>query len=472
MARFAGIDIGTSGAKALVVDEFGVVHSSAGFPYETSRPHADWSEQDPEDWWAATQLALAAIEADRVDSIGLTGQMHGAVFLDASHQVIRPALLWNDQRTTTEVAELESKHGALIRSENLNAPMTGFQLPKILWLRKHEPDSVRRARHILLPKDYVRFKLTGVLATDPTDASGTGLFNVAERQWSSQIIEALGLEPSWFPPVVESTQVSGKTEGGTPVSGGAGDQAAAATGTGCFDPRVSNICLGTSGVVFKPVSDVSGDSTDSVHLFCHTDGSWHKMGVVLSCGGALKWFRDVFSPDASYDQLAAIAETVPVGSRGLTFLPYLTGERCPYIEPMARASFTGVSASHGLPEFARAVFEGATFAIWGAARAVGIDAGTTIRVTGGGAKSDFWMQMLADALGRRCVRMRADEGPAFGAALLGAVAVGAFLSIAQAAQETVHETDEFTPRPGRPDEYAELFARSTRLHDRLAEPLG
>lgn len=421
MAAFVGIDVGTSAAKAILIEESGRIVAQASAEYPLSTPRPGWSEQDPEHWWTAVQACLAEIVTGSVDGIGLTGQMHGAVFLDEGMKVIRPAILWNDQRTAEECAQIDAAVGVdRYREITCNPPMTGLQLPKVLWLRKHEPEAFRRVRHVLLPKDYIRFRLTGTLATDVSDASGTGAFDVPNRRWSQEILSALDVDPSWFPPSFESDERTGLTADGVPVVAGAGDQAAAAMGTGAVRPGIVSISLGTSGVVFGCVEKPTADRNGVTNTFCHANRGWHAMGVMLSCGGALRWYRDVFRPGWSYDAIAAEAETVAPGAEGLVFAPYLSGERCPINDPSLTASFTGATLAHGPAHFSRAVFEGVTRGLAGcyeALAAVGVRA-DEIRLTGGGAKSAFWRGLLEEALGRPCAPVEIDEGPAYGAACL------------------------------------------------------
>jgi len=461
-----GLDIGTSGCKALVVDENGAVLAQAHAEYPLSTPQPGWSEQDPEDWWAAAQACLAQVEP--FDAIGLSGQMHGSVFIDDAGQVIRPALLWNDQRTAQECALIDLVVGAdRVREVTSNPPLTGFQLPKLLWLRRHEPNAYGRTRRVLLPKDFIRWRLTGKMGTEPSDASGTGCFHVRERRWATEMLQELEVDPELFPAVVESWSADAKTSEGVPVAAGGGDQAAGAVGTGAVVPGIVSVSLGTSGVVFVAQDEPIADPTGATHTFCHANGAWHRMGVMLSCGGSLRWFRDTLAPGTEYDALAAEAGSTAPGADGLRFRPYLAGERCPHNDPTLRGSFDGLSLSHRRGHLARAVFEGVTFGIVDCLRAVlpaerlpGIDGGgpseTVLRVTGGGAKGRFWLQMLADATGLTCATLEADEGPAYGAALLAGVGVGVWPSVASACAATIRERGRVEPGEAS---YAEAYAR-------------
>ena len=347
-----GIDVGTTGVKAIAVSPGGEVAGRAGIGYELQTPRPGWAEQDPEDWWRASELALASLESQlkkseesgEIAGIGLSGQMHGLVCLDEKLAVIRPAILWNDQRTGEECAEIERLIGLkqLITLTG-NRALPGFTAPKLLWLRRHEPDSYARIRHVLLPKDYVRLRLTGELAIDAADASGTLLFDVERRAWSERVLEALEIPLEWLPRVLESPQVSGHTSAGVPVAAGAGDQQAGALGVGVVRPGPLSVVLGTSGVVFAALDRYVHDREARVHVFCHAvPGVWEAMGVMLSAAGSLRWLRDTLSPGADYEQLIAEAAHWQPGVEGLLFLPYLQGERTPHADPNARGAFSGL----------------------------------------------------------------------------------------------------------------------------------
>jgi xylulokinase len=454
MAKLLGIDVGTSGCKVLLLDENGRVLKEASAEYPLLVPKPLWSEQNPADWWDGVQKCLREIGEPNPDAIGLTGQMHGAVFLDANDEVIRPAILWNDQRTSEECAQIDAKVGAeTVRRITCNPPLTGFQLPKLIWLRNHEPENFARVRSLLLPKDYIRFKLSGVKAGEVSDASGTGIFDVPSRRWSTEMMDQLGLTASAFPEVFESDVASAKTKeggflnAGIPIVGGGGDQAAGAVGTGAVEPGIVSVSLGTSGVVFTSIDAPEYDSGGAVHTFCHANRSWHAMGVVLSCGGALRWYRDTFGSGKDYNQISASAAEVAPGADGLTFLPYLSGERTPHNDPFARASWSGATLAHGPSHFARAVFEGITFGLldgFGALAKLGARSGE-IRVTSGGAKSGFWVQMIADAFGSPCVTLESDEGPAFGAAILAGVGIGIWPDVSTACRSVVRQKARIEP---------------------------
>jgi xylulokinase len=476
MSVFLGIDVGTSGTKTLAVTEEGAILRTSTEEYPLHSPRPGWSEQEPEDWWQATirgvsrVLAQARIKPADVKGIGLSGQMHGSVFLDKAHQVIRPALLWNDQRTAAECEQIEDLAGgrkALIKLV-ANPALTGFTAPKILWLRNHEPKNFQRTAHVLLPKDFVRHRLTGELASEVSDASGTLLLDVRNRRWCGPLLSKLELDSSLLPAVYESEEVSGTLSStaakllglreGTPVVGGGGDQAAGAIGNGIVRKGVISATMGTSGVVFAHSDEVQVDPEGRVHTFCHAvRGKWHVMGVVLAAGGALQWYRNQFCQTETataaamgvdpYQLITAEAATAPPGSEGLFFLPYLTGERTPHADPCARAAWIGLSLRHGRAHMARAVMEGATFAMRDCLEIIrGMDIPVKeIRLSGGGARSEFWRQLQADVYGQQVVTINAEEGPAFGAALLAAAGTGAYKDVVQACSATINVVTRTKP---------------------------
>ncbi len=469
MAKLLGIDIGTSGCKVLLIDEKGKILNQASAEYPISVPQPGWTEQNPEDWWAGVQKCLKEINEPSPDAIGVTGQMHGSVFLDAQGEVIRPALLWNDQRTVAECAQIEATIGSeRLKELTCNPALTGFQLPKLLWLRNHEPANFQQVRQVLLPKDYIRFKLSGTYATEVSDASGTGIFDVKNRRWSNEVADALGISLDLFPPVFESDEISAKTtshdflNAGIPIAGGGGDQAAAAVGTGAVEPGIISVSLGTSGVVFTAIPSNEHDPNGAAHTFCHANRGWHAMGVMLSCGGALRWYRDTLGGGRSYDEIAKSAATANPGSR-MTFMPYLTGERCPHIDPGARGGFAGFGLETTQADFDRAVFEGLSFGLLGAFNLLkGLGASATqIRVTSGGSKSDFWVQMLADCFGAPCVRLSVDEGPAMGAAILAGVGIKIWPNVQAGCKEIVKLAEEIAPSG---TDYSSAFARYSDLY--------
>ncbi len=450
MANLAGIDLGTSSVKVIVIDEKGQILFSTTKDYKLSSPREGWFEQDPNDWVKAVDDCLSEITIP-IDAIGLSGQMHGSVFLDKDGKILAPAMLWCDQRTKQETEEMASKIGLeSIVAETMNPPLTGFQAPKILWLRNNHPDLFRKISKVLLPKDYLSYHLTGNFATEPSDASGTGLFNVEQRLFSHFMVESLGLDLDLFPPVLESDQVIGPTKSGVPVVAGAGDQSAGGIGVGAVDPNVVSLSLGTSGVIFSSISQPSPSESGSVHVFCHSNRAWHAMGVMLSCGGAMTWMRDLVSPQSSYGEFEEMARSASMREATIRFIPTLAGERCPFVDPDARGELLGLSLSHGRKDLALAAYTGVTHHLnlcLDKLRAFGVNA-TKLRVTGGGAKSDFWLQLIADWFEIPCVRLAVDEGPAFGAAILAGVGIGIWNNV-QEAMDIVKETEIFIPDPER-----------------------
>ena len=470
MTQLVGLDVGTTGVKALALSPEGNVLARVEESYELSTPHPGWAEQDPEDWWRAAERALAALGGEPA-AIGLSGQMHGLVVLDDRDRVLRPAILWNDQRTEAECVEIEERVG-LARLIQLtgNRALTGFTAPKLLWLRRHEPTTYAQVAHVLLPKDYVRLRLTGEHAIDVADASGTLLFDVARRRWSQEMLEALQLDPAWLPRALESPEVSGETVAGIPVAAGAGDQAAAALGVGVDRPGPVSVVLGTSGVVFAALPAFAADPQARVHAFCHAvPGGWHAMGVMLSAGGSLRWLRDVLGPRGGYDELTAAAEEWPAGTEGLSFLPYLSGERTPHADPHARAAYAGLTLRHHRGALVRAVLEGVAYGLRDSLellRELGVDPRDG-RVSGGGARSDLWLRILASVLRLPIRRTAADEGSAFGAALLGGVAAGVFRDVHEAVATCVRLLEPVDPDPQWVDAYEHGYRRFQLLYPAL-----
>jgi len=470
VTQLVGLDVGTTGVKALALSPEGNVLARVEESYELSTPHPGWAEQDPEDWWRAAERALAALGGQPA-AIGLSGQMHGLVALDDRDRVLRPAILWNDQRTEAECVEIEERVG-LARLIQLtgNRALTGFTAPKLLWLRRHEPTTYAQVAHVLLPKDYVRLRLTGEHAIDVADASGTLLFDVARRRWSQEMLEALELDAAWLPRALESPEVSGETVAGIPVAAGAGDQAAAALGVGVDRPGPVSVVLGTSGVVFAALPAFAADPQARVHAFCHAvPGGWHAMGVMLSAGGSLRWLRDVLGPRGGYDELTAAAEEWPAGTEGLSFLPYLSGERTPHADPHARAAYAGLTLRHHRGALVRAVLEGVAYGLRDSLellRELGVDPRDG-RVSGGGARSDLWLRILASVLRLPIRRTAADEGSAFGAALLGGVAAGVFRDVHEAVATCVRLLEPVDPDPQWVDAYEHGYRRFQLLYPAL-----
>jgi xylulokinase len=470
-SAFVGLDVGTTGVKAIAVSPEGEVLDRAEEEYSLSTPAPGWSEQDPEDWWRASEAALAAVGAESAAGIGLSGQMHGLVALDREDEVIRPAILWNDQRTSAECEEIERRIGVerLIRLTG-NRALTGFTAPKLLWLRTHEPEAYARIRHVLLPKDYVRLRLTGERATDVADASGTLLFEVGARRWSDEVLAALELPREWLPEALESPQLSGRTTDGIPVAAGAGDQAAGALGVGVAGPGPLSVVLGTSGVVFAALPAYGPEPEARLHVFCHAvPGTWHAMGVMLSAAGSLRWFRDAFAAGVAYDELLAEAEDVEPGADGVFFLPYLSGERTPHADPYARAAFTGLRLEHGRAELVRAVLEGVAYGLRDSLellRHLGVRAESG-RASGGGARSRLWLRIVASALALPLELTAAEEGAAFGAALLGAVAAGAFVDVHEAVEACVRPSERIEPDAAWVRAYKAGYPRFRALYPSL-----
>jgi xylulokinase len=470
VTQLVGLDVGTTGVKALALSPEGDVLARAEESYGLSTPQPGWAEQDPEDWWRAAERALAALGGEPA-AIGLSGQMHGLVVLDDRDRVLRPAILWNDQRTEAECVEIEERVG-LTRLIQLtgNRALTGFTAPKLLWLRRHEPTTYAQVAHVLLPKDYVRLRLTGEHAMDVADASGTLLFDVARRRWSQEMLEALELDPGWLPRALESPEVSGETVAGIPVAAGSGDQAAAALGVGVDRPGPVSVVLGTSGVVFAALPAFAADPQARVHAFCHAvPGGWHAMGVMLSAAGSLRWLRDVLGPRSGYDELTAAAEEWPAGTEGLTFLPYLSGERTPHADPHARAAFAGLTLRHDRGALVRGVLEGVAYGLRDSLellRELGVDPRDG-RVSGGGARSELWLRILASVLRLPIRRTTADEGSAYGAALLGGVAAGVFRDVHEAVATCVRLLDPVDPDPQWVDAYEHGYRRFQLLYPAL-----
>jgi xylulokinase len=438
-----GLDVGTTAVKGIAITPDGELLASASEGYALSTPRPGWAEQDPEDWWRAAKACLAALPEGE---IGLSGQMHGLVVLGSHGQVLRPAILWNDQRTAAQCAEIEDRVGLerLIALTG-NRALTGFTAPKLLWLREHEPEVFGETRHILLPKDYVRFRMTGERAIDAADASGTLLFDVARRRWSEEVCDALEIPLDWLPPAYESTEVAG-----------AGDQAAAALGVGIVAPGLVSVVLGTSGVVFAVLPAYVPDEQARVHVFCHAaPGSWHAMGVMLSAAGSLAWLRGVVGGD--YATLDAEAERWAPGVEGLQFAPYLAGERTPHADPDARGAFTGLTLRHDRGALARATLEGVAYGLRDSLellRELGVDARAG-RLSGGGSASELWSKITASVLGIPLERTESQEGSAFGAALLAGVRSGVFATVEEAVARCVRVRDRIEPD----GEWTELYER-------------
>jgi xylulokinase len=483
-----GIDVSTTATKAILIDEAGRVAGVGSADYDYAVPAPLWSEQDPELWWSGAQtairaaLARAGVAGGEVAAIGLAGQMHGAVLLDDADLPLRPAILWNDQRTAAECDEIRRLVGTrrLIEITG-NDALTGFTAPKLVWVRRHEPDVWRRIAHVLLPKDFVRLRLTGDRAVDCADGAGTLLFDLAARDWSAEVVAALGIDQGWLPRSAEGPEVTGVVtraaagatglQSGTPVIAGGGDQAASAVGVGAVNPGVVALSLGTSGVIFAATDRPLVDPEGRVHAFCHAvPQRWHLMSVMLSAAGSLRWFRDALAPGVPYRALAEEASGAPAGSDGLWFLPYLTGERSPHPDPLARGAFVGLTVTHDRRHLARAVLEGVAYGLRDGLDqmvATGIESPNQIRGSGGGIASPVWRQILADVLGAEIATVNTTEGAAFGAGMLAAVGAGWFASVERAVEWAVRLRPVAEPGPDAPV-YAEALGTYRALYPALA----
>ena len=475
MTYWLGIDVGTGGTRALLVDEAGQVRHSATAPHEDVRMERPlWAEQRPENWWDAARRAIRGVLAEAkaggkdIRGVGLSGQMHGLVMLDASNQVIRPALIWSDQRSQPQVDWINRTIGeASVVRYTANPVLTGFTLPKLLWVRDNEPRNFERLRKMLLPKDYVRFQLTGDFASDVSDASGTALFDVVHRRWSLELVDALKLDRGILARIYESSEVTGSITAeaaletglaaGTPVVGGGGDQASSAVGNGIVGKGVVSCTLGTSGVVFAHSDQPQYDPKGRVHTFCHAvNGAWHVMGVTQGAGLSLQWFRNQLSPGSAYDALTAEAATAPAGSEGLFWLPYLMGERTPHLDASARGGWVGLTAKHTRAHLIRSLLEGVSYS-----QKDGLDiieqlgvSLDSVRASGGGTSSPFWRQMLADVFDKRVVTLQTQEGSAYGAALLALVGTGVYASVPEVCNAAIREVDSISPQPAAVRIYA------------------
>ncbi|GAB4463082.1 MAG: xylulokinase [Anaerolineae bacterium] len=490
MNYFLGIDSSTTGVKALIIDSSGNVAGTATTEIPLSTPRPLWSEQDPADWWRGAVSSIrqvlqqTGLSSGDIAAIGLTGQMHGLTLLDENGQVLRPAILWNDQRTGAECDDIRARLGkARLIQITGNDALTGFTAPNILWVQKHEAEVYAKTKHILLPKDYVRYKLTGGFAVDKADGAGMLLFDLAERDWSPELLAALEIPAEWLPQTYEGPDVTGyisaeaaETTGlkaGTPVVGGGGDQAAQAVGVGVVQSGIIALTLGTSGVVFASTNEPFIEPEGRLHAFCHSvPGRWHLMGVMLSAAGSLRWYRDTLAPGLDFDSLLAPAKDVPPGSEGLLFLPYLTGERTPHPDPLARGAFVGLTVRHNQAHFSRAVLEGVAFGLrdsFELMKSAGLAEITQVRVSGGGAKSPLWRQILADTLNAELVTVNTTEGAAYGAALLAGVGVGAWPDVDTACQTSINITGSTSPQPDTAARYEQVYAEYRQLYPALKD---
>jgi len=504
MSYLLGIDVGTSGTKTLLCDATGKVLATAMAEHAISSPKPGYSEQDPRDWWKAVcqatraVLRKAKIKGGDVAAVGLSGQMHGSVFLGDSVKPLRPALLWNDQRTAEQCAQIESKAGGRERLIELvaNPALTGFTAPKILWVRQHQPHLYEKTRHILLPKDYIRLCMTGEYATEVSDASGTLLLDVAARRWSGELLSLLEIDAALLPSVHESPEVTGTItaaaaeamglQAGIAVVGGAGDQAAGAVGNGIVASGIVSATLGTSGVVFAHSDTPTRDPQGRVHTMCHAvPGKWCVFGCMLSAGGSFQWFRNQLAADETaaakkkkvdpYELLVAQAATAAPGCEGLFFLPYLTGERCPHPDPQARGGWIGITSRTTRPMLIRALLEGVTFGMRDALRIMESDMAlpvSQVRASGGGARSLFWRKLQADIYRHPVVTTNAAEGPAYGAALLAGVGAGVWSSVEQACHAAIRPTQTSRPTPRASAFYDRAYEVYRKLYFDLRHRFG
>jgi xylulokinase len=488
MPLFLGIDTSTTSSKALLIDSKGEVVAVASSPHTLQTPKPLWSEQNPLEWWEAVSASIrsvlkkAGVEGDAVSAIGLTGQMHGLVLLNKAGEVLRPAILWNDQRTQAQCDEIHRRVGKerFIQITG-NVALTGFTAPKILWVAQNEPEVYARAKHVLLPKDYIRYRLTGEYAMDKADGSGTVLFDLKRRDWSDEVLTALDILRTWMPPTFEGPAITGRLTSeaaaatgltaGTPVAAGGGDQAAQAVGVGAVKPGVVALTVGTSGVVFATTPAALIEPEGRLHAFCHAvPGMWHFMGVMLSAAGSLQWYRDTLAPHMSFDELLSEAESVPAGSEGLQFLPYLSGERTPHPDPLARGAFIGLTLRHRRGHMTRAVLEGVSYGLrdsFTLIKNAGLGEIRQVRASGGGTKSALWRQILASVLEAELVTVNTTEGAAYGAALLAGVGVENWPDVASACNIGVKVTGSTLPDPAQVDAYRKAYPIYQELYPSL-----
>jgi xylulokinase len=485
---FLGIDVSTTATKALLINSSGkviAVHSTA-YGFET--PHPLWSEQHPDLWWDGAQksirvvLTISGIDPAQIGGVGLTGQMHGLVLLDGTGKVLRPSILWNDQRTQAQCDEIHQRIGRekFIQITG-NVALTGFTAPKILWVRENEPELYTRAAHVLLPKDYVRYKMTGEFAMDKADGAGTVLMNLKKRDWSEEVLSALDIPRSWMPPLFEGPEITGQLTAeaaqatglmkGTPVMAGGGDQAAQAVGVGAVAPGIVGLTVGTSGVVFATTPSALIEPEGRLHAFCHAvPGRWHFMGVMLSAAGSLQWYRDTLAPGMPFEDLLREAEDVPAGSEGLFFLPYLSGERTPHPDPLARGAFIGLTVRHKRAHMTRAVLEGVAFGLkdnFMLIQDAGLGSVRQVRASGGGIKSALWRQILASVLGAELVTVNTTEGAAYGAALLAGVGAGNWLDVDEACHAAVEIIGSQNPDDTQAERYRDEYSVYRDLYPAL-----
>lgn len=475
---FLGIDTSTTSSKALLIDEQGNVVAVASNSHTLQTPRPLWSEQDPLEWWDAVAASIksvlekAGVAGEQIAAVGLTGQMHGLVLLDEAGHVLRPAILWNDQRTQSQCDEIHRIIGKerFIQTTG-NVALTGFTAPKILWVKQNEPEVFAKAKHVLLPKDYIRYQLTGEYAMDKADGAGTVLFDLKARDWSDKVLSALDIPRAWMPKTFEGPEFAGTVtkeaasitglKAGTPVAAGGGDQAAQAVGVGAVEPGIVGLTVGTSGVAFATTPSALIEPEGRLHAFCHAiPNMWHFMGVMLSAAGSLQWYRDTLAPNTSFDDLLKEAEYVPAGSEGLQFLPYLSGERTPHPDPLARGAFIGLTLRHSRAHMTRSVLEGVAFGLKDSFTLIqnaGLGEITQVRASGGGTKGALWRQILASVLDAELVTVNTTEGAAYGAALLAGVGAGAWTDVPSACRACAKITGSTFPDPAQVQAYQESY---------------
>lgn len=486
MARyFIGIDVSTTASKALVIDEQGEVITSQSYPHELSTPRPLWSEQDPEEWWRATSQALRdvlkRVSPNEVAAVGLTGQMHGLTALDAQGRPLRPAILWNDQRSGPQCEAITEKVGAKRLYQIIGSILPpGFTAPKLVWMREHEPELYRQIAHVLLPKDYIRYKLSGAYVMDVAEGSGFGAMDIGKRAWSDEMLAALDIPRAWLPELCESTDVSAYVSQagaeatglrpGTPIVGGAGDQPAGGVGNGIVSMGQCSLTVGTSGVAYAVSDRYTPEPDGRLHTFCGPiPGTWFHMGVMLSAAGSFRWLHDEILSGRSYDELNQMAASVPYGSLGLLFAPYLTGERHPHTDPLARGAFVGLTLRHSLPHLVRSVMEGVAFGmrdLLELLRGLGVRPAEAV-VSGGAANSPIWRQIVADVMGIPLYTVNTSEGGAFGAAILAAVGIGAWPDVPSACAQMVRRVDTIAPEAPGIDSYNRLYPAFRGLYPAL-----
>jgi len=490
MAYLMGIDVATTSVKALLMDAAGKVTGTATTGHPLSNPKPLWCEQNATDWWDGSVGSIRKVleetgtSGDDVAAVGLAGQMHGLTLLGEKGDVLRQAILWSDQRTAAQCDEIRQRVGRrrLIEITG-NDALAGFTAPKILWVREHEPDVYARVRHVLLPEDYVRFKLTGEYAASRAGAAGTLLVDIKTRDWSAEVLGALDIPMQWLPRTHEGPEITGRVskeaalatglKAGTPVVAGGGDQSAQAVGVGAVRPGVLAVTMGTSGVVFASTLQPFVEPEGRLHAFCHAvPGRWHLMGVMLSAAGSLRWFRDTLAPDADYDSLLTPAGAVAPGSEGLLFLPYLSGERTPYPDPLARGAFVGLTLRHARPHMVRSVLEGVAFGIrdmFELTKTTGMAQVSQVRVSGGGSRSPLWRQIIADVLNVELATVSTTEGAAYGAALLAGVGVGIWRDVDEACRSAVTIVGKAAPEATHVAEYDRLYRSYCQLYPALKD---